>query len=192
MLQENLYKIIIFLLIIIVGYLLLKTPYSQAPKSINKLNTTIIESNYAELNQEDQALVDAAEAAMANTYNPYSHFAVGAALRTANGDIITGTNYENAAYGSTICAERAAILRANSMGEQDFVALAVIGSGLRPSLEPITPCGACRQVIYETADRKTGNLRLILSNTKKNKVYITDIKDLLPLAFGPSALGLRK
>lgn len=147
------------------------------------------ETSYQELNPQYQELLDAAQEVLKNSYNPYSKFFVGAAVLAEDGTIISGTNFENAAYGSTICAERAAILQANSMGYRKLTAIAIIGHGqdfIMP--EPIAPCGACRQVIYEVSDLQTQSIEVIMSNTKKDKILISSIKHLLPLAFGPQDL----
>lgn len=92
-----------------------------------------------------QQLVDAARAASARAYCPYSAFPVGAAVLTTDGAIASGCNVENASSGLTVCAERNAIARAIAEGAKAIVALAVY----TPTPEPVTPCGACRQVIAE-------------------------------------------
>ena len=92
-----------------------------------------------------RALLAAAQAATGNAHCPYSRFAVGAALLAEDGRIFTGANVENASYGLTLCAERAALVTAVSAGARRFQALAVAG-GTRT---PATPCGACRQVLAE-------------------------------------------
>jgi len=147
-------------------------------------------TDYASLSPVYQKLVDSASYVMSRAYNPYSKFHVGAALLADDGEIITGTNFENAAYGSTICAERAAILRANSEGKRNFKAIAIIGKGRDfDSESPIAPCGACRQVISEVAQlTDNGDMEVIMSNTKKTQIIIARISDLLPLAFGPKDL----
>ena len=90
-------------------------------------------------------LVDAARAASANAYAPYSRFAVGAAVLAADGRLFTGCNVENASFGLTVCAERNAIAQAVAAGVRDIVAVCVH----TPTPEPTPPCGACRQVILE-------------------------------------------
>ena len=123
-----------------------------------------------------QKLVDAAEKAMYFAYNPYSHFSVGAALLTADKEIICGANIENSSYGCTICAERAAISTANSKGKRDFTMIAVIASQTEIEIEnPVAPCGICRQVISEFAFLNNHDIKIIMSNADKSKVIISSI-----------------
>ena len=94
----------------------------------------------------DQELVELAFTMLERSYVPYSHFPVGAALECADGTVFTGCNVENAAYGSSICAERTALVKAVSEGHRDdFTRIAVVGN----STEPCWPCGACRQFLSE-------------------------------------------
>ena len=125
------------------------------------------------LSIEDQKLIEEAKEARKASYSPYSKFAVGAALRTADGRIYRGTNIENASYGLTNCAERTAIFKAVSEGKREFEALAIIAD----SDSPCSPCGACRQVMAEFQVKK-----IILANLK-GEVRITTIAELLPSAF---------
>ncbi|WP_129408660.1 cytidine deaminase [Marinitoga lauensis] len=125
-------------------------------------------------NQEKfELLYKKAKEALNNSYSPYSKFKVGAALITKSGKIYTGTNVENASYGLSMCAERIAIFKAVSEGEKDFEALVVIGD----TDEPISPCGACRQVIAEF-----GVDEVILTNLKKD-LKIMSVEELLPYGF---------
>jgi len=144
-----------------------------------------------DLSARNKGLLQAAENVMKHSYNPYSKFYVGAALRTIDGQVIAGTNYENAAYGSTICAERAALLRANSMGYRAYDSIAIIGKGETfKAEEPIAPCGSCRQMLFEASQIAGINLEVIMSNTDKSKIIISNINELLPLGFGPKDLGV--
>jgi cytidine deaminase len=124
-------------------------------------------------------LVEAARAAMAMSYSPYSGFPVGAALLTEAGDVIVGTNVENASYSLTLCAERAAVARAVARGVRRFRAVAVASRG-RP---PASPCGACRQVLAEFSP---GMEVLVAGVEGAYSRYL--LTDLLPAAFGPESL----
>lgn len=137
-----------------------------------------------ELSAEDQELVRAAIGATANSYARYSNFNVGAALRLADGSITTGANQENAAFPSGLCAERCAIFAAQSHHpEHAITALAIAAknvNGLMP--DPVSPCGACRQVILEMEYRYQQPVRILLYGTRG--VYcINSVKDLMPLSF---------
>ena len=148
-------------------------------------------TSYSKLSSKQQKLVDSAEAVMEHSYNPYSHFFVGASLLAKDGTLISGTNVENAAYGSSICAERSALLRANAMGYRQFEAVAIIVRAEKSNVkEPSAPCGSCRQMLNEVAQLAGKNLIVILSNTKKDKIILTSIRELLPLSFGPADLEM--
>jgi cytidine deaminase len=95
-------------------------------------------------------LLEQARRAAEASYSPYSHFRVGAALLCKDGEVITGTNVENRSYGLTNCAERSAIFSAVSTGKKDFQAIAI---STPDSEQAVAPCGACRQVLSEFADR---------------------------------------
>lgn len=146
--------------------------------------------NYQELTDLQRKALNAAEEVLKNSYNPYSNFFVGAAL-FAEETIVSGTNFENAAYGSTICAERSATFRANAMGLRRFSGIAIIARGANFDTTEVTgPCGSCRQVLYELAQLSGTEFEVVLSTTKKDKVVIATIKELLPLGFGPLDLGI--
>jgi cytidine deaminase len=119
-------------------------------------------------------LVAAARQARERAVAPYSNFKVGAALETVDGAIITGCNIENASYGLTVCAERVAMFKALSDGHRHFTRMAVVAD----TQEPTSPCGACRQVLWEFGH----DLEIVLAN-------LTDVKGrhqmaaLLPLPF---------
>ena len=120
-----------------------------------------------------EELISAAREVRENAYAPYSHFQVGAALRTASGRIFRGCNVENLSFGLTICAERAAVLAAVAAGETRFEAIAVVAD----SVQPVTPCGACRQVLAEfSLDLKVCSVNL------QGKRYESTIAELLPRA----------
>ena len=137
------------------------------------------------LHPEEKILINRAKDTCFRAYAPYSHFRVGAAVRLANGEIVTGSNQENAAFPSGLCAERTALFYANSQyPEQAIKALAIAAHTQSDFLDrPISPCGACRQVILEAEMRYRNPIRIFLYG--KSEIYIIEsIKDLLPLAFG--------
>jgi cytidine deaminase len=123
-------------------------------------------------------LISAARSAQARAYAPYSQFRVGAALEAADGTVFIGCNVENASYGLTICAERAAICAAVSAGAKRF-RRAVVVSDVDP---PAAPCGACRQVLAEFG------LDLPIDGVGSKQTVSWRLSDLLPVAFGPEQL----
>ena len=128
----------------------------------------------------DRELVDLAFTMRERSYVPYSRFPVGAALLCKDGSVFTGCNVENAAYGSTICAERTALVKAVSEGHRDdWAAMAVVGN----SEEPCWPCGACRQMLYEFCP----NLTLLVAG-KDRSIQRIKLSELLPNGFGPRHL----
>jgi cytidine deaminase len=129
----------------------------------------------------DQQLVEMARQVRERAYAPYSHFPVGAALLGRSGRVYTGCNVENASYPLTTCAERAAVTKAVSEGEQEFEAIAVI------TATGATPCGACRQILREFGG-PDGDLRVIVADTAGNVRAFT-IAELLPEGFTPDQLG---
>lgn len=148
---------------------------------------------FEELSEEEQKLLQAARKTMKRAHNPYSRFYVGAAV-SANGKVVTGANVENAAYGESICAERSALVGANALGYGDRCkAIAVVARGRdSPTTKITAPCGSCRQMINEFAQRSgvDEDFKIILSTTRFDKVVVTTIGELLPLAFGPRDLDL--
>lgn len=133
-----------------------------------------------------EELITAAIEARRNSYSPYSHYQVGAALLTANGQIITGCNIENAAYGPSNCAERTAFFKAVSEGIREFSAIAIVGS---PEGEALTqyayPCGVCRQVMREFCE--PAQFQVIVAKSEAD-YCVTTLAQLLPESFGPANL----
>ncbi|MBX9898270.1 MAG: cytidine deaminase [Qipengyuania sp.] len=132
----------------------------------------------------DDALIAAARAAARNSYSPYSNFAVGAALRFADGSVATGANVENASYGLALCAETVAVGKAMADGIRGGLEkVAVTG----PGDEVITPCGRCRQVLNELA--QLGGTDPEVLCVAANEVRRVKLSELLPHAFGPANLA---
>lgn len=128
--------------------------------------------------EEKQSLIDLANEARRRAYVPYSNYRVGAALRTKSGRIFTGVNVENAAYPTTMCAERVAVFKAVSEGEREFDVIAVVTDNGG------SPCGSCRQVMAEFGL----NTIVLIADGKGNLVKQTTVAELLPEAFTPAHL----
>ena len=128
-------------------------------------------------------LIAAARAAMERAYAPYSRFRVGAALRFADGAVVTGANVENASYGLSLCAETVAVAKALSDGRrQGLIEAAVAASGT----DIVTPCGRCRQVLHELA--ALGGTDPVVHCCGRGEVRAVPLSALLPQAFGPDSL----
>jgi cytidine deaminase len=128
------------------------------------------------MKSELEQLVDAAREAREFAYAPYSHYAVGAAVKTRSGKIYTGCNIENAAYPTGVCAERVAIFKAVSEGERELVSLAVVTSNVG------SPCGACRQAFSEFA---ADDAVIVLAPVRGSNRKRFTMNRLLPDRFGP-------
>ena len=138
-----------------------------------------------ELPEESRKLVDAALEATQRSYAPYSHFYVGAAVKLDNGIIVTGNNQENVAFPSGLCAERTALFYANAQyPEVPVKALAIVArdSSGKVTQEPISPCGACRQVMLETENRFGKPIQILLASAEE-VIVLERASALLPLAF---------
>lgn len=130
---------------------------------------------------DQKQLIEEAKVAREKAYVPYSKFKVGAALITVDGKVYHGCNIENAAYSVTNCAERTALFKAYSEGDTEFAKLVVIADTERP----VSPCGACRQVISELCPK---DMKVVLTNLK-GLVQETTVEDLLPGAFSSEDLN---
>ncbi|OQX64727.1 MAG: cytidine deaminase [Anaerolinea sp. 4484_236] len=129
-------------------------------------------------NEEQQELIALANDVRKNAYTPYSNYAVGAALRGKSGRIYTGVNVENAAYPVTMCAERVALFKAVSEGEQEFDAISVVTDNGG------SPCGSCRQVLAEFGL----DIIVLIADGDGNLKEETIVSELLPGSFGPKDL----
>ena len=137
---------------------------------------------------DDEALIAAARQSATRAYAPYSNFHVGAAVLTAEGDIVAAANVENASYGLSLCAETNAIMAAVSAGARRIARIAVIGY---PASDPQTsapamPCGRCRQIMVEFAPRETGVLLIAPDGSGVREIAVGE---LLPHAFDSDALS---
>jgi len=147
--------------------------------------TTVLEyTSIEELDSINQELIIKAKEATQSSYSPYSKFRVGAAILLENGEIIQGSNQENSAYPSGLCAERVAMFYANSKFPDvavKSIAIACYNNGQFLD-RPIPPCGSCRQVLLETEERHNTPMKVFLYG-QKNIFEIENIKQLLPLYF---------
>jgi len=153
------------------------------------IETKVTIYQYDELNSEFQLLINLAKEQIKKAYAPYSNFQVGAAILLENGETVTGSNQENSAYPSGLCAERVAMFYANSQFPDVAVTAIAIAAFTNGSFlaEPVTPCGSCRQVLLETEMRFEKDIKIFLYGT--DQIYlIENVRQLLPLCFEKSSL----
>ncbi len=142
----------------------------------------------------DQLVQRAREAAL-RAYAPYSRFSVGCAIESVDGEVVLGANMENACYRLGICAEIAALTAASQAFGLDRIArVAVAGGHIGPGgtlagQAPVTPCGGCRQAIYEAADLSGRDIQVISANGDGTETIVRTIRTLLPDGFGPASLA---
>lgn len=146
--------------------------------------------NIDELSQEDKRLMEEAIKATQNSYAPYSQFKVGAALLMEDGTIITGSNQENAAYPSGMCAERVAIWKAGAAFPNKKVnSIAITANSPHKTVDrPVGPCGACRQTLLEYEVNQQEPITLIFMGEVGNVVKTSSISEMLPFSFDGSYL----
>ena len=143
-----------------------------------------------ELQEEDRQLMNKASAVLPEAYAPYSHFHVGAAILLENGKIVTGTNQENASYPIGLCAERIALAAASSLHpDLKIKTIAVtIKNFNKPTLEPVSPCGTCRQVLLEKEQHSDSVIKILLKGEGEKVYALNSVSSLLPLSFGTKDL----
>jgi len=154
-----------------------------------KTEITVYESK-KELPEDFKELLKLAHKSVKDAYAPYSKFKVGAALLLENGELIGGSNQENAAYPVCICAERVALSAAASLYPKvPIVAIAITAKSHRVKIkQPISPCGTCRQFMSEVEDKHQQSFKVILHGVS-GPIYVVDsVKELLPLSFDSSFL----
>jgi len=154
------------------------------------INIPVVAKQENELTEQEKALVEEAKAATYRSYSPYSMFSVGAAALLSDGTIVSGSNQENSAYPSGLCAERTTIFYANSKyPEKSVMMLCVAARDTEGKFteRPIAPCGACRQVLVETETRYHQPMKIMLYGTK-HTYFIGSARELLPVSFDSSFL----
>lgn len=141
------------------------------------------------LSAADRELMESAAAATATAYSPYSHFQVGAAVRMADGSVVTGSNQENVAYPSGLCAERTALFAASArFPGQAVEALAIVARNAAGKWVEASPCGACRQVMAEVQVRQNRPLRTLVYLKGGSIRIFSNVESLLPFSFDDSSL----
>lgn len=157
-----------------------------------KIEIPVIVYDFDDLSEADKKLVEEAKKATYQSYSPYSHFRVGAAVLMANGEIVTGSNQENAAYPSGLCAERTALFYANSTYPETAVKTICIAARNEIGLftnQPVSPCGACRQVMAEVETRSKCPLRVLLFGN--DGIYeFKGVESLLPFSFKSESMNV--
>jgi cytidine deaminase len=159
-------------------------------KELHITTTFKVFENLSQLPKDIQSLMNEAVAIRKKAYAPYSHFRVGAALLLDNGKIVLGSNQENAAYPSGLCAERVAIYQAGAIyPEAKIVTIAITAaSDSNPTLSPIPPCGACRQSIAEYEFKQDTPIEIYFMGEKGEIYKSNSINNLLPLSFNSTSL----
>lgn len=141
-----------------------------------------------DLTEADAKLLSKAREVTEMAYAPYSHFKVSAVALMNNGEMVNGTNQENASYPVTICAERVLLSAVSSIFPNEAIDTIAISYNSKNSAVPISPCGVCRQALAEYEERTHQPIRLILSGMQGEVFIIKNATDLLPLSFKSSSL----
>ena len=150
----------------------------------------LIFNSLDELHSNDAYLLEQAEKARQNSYSPYSKFSVGAALLLESGNVILGSNQENASFPAGLCAEGVALFNAGANHRTEIIKAIAITAGSEENLvnRPVPPCGICRQSIIEYEKNQKSPIRILMKG-QYGPIYICDsISDLLPLGFDSSFL----
>lgn len=150
-----------------------------------KIELSFISAVLSELSDEEQQLVSNAKSAFKTAYAPYSGFLVGSSVLLENGEIINGSNQENAAYPSGLCAERVALFYAGARYPEikvKTIAVSVLSKNFEIN-DVISPCGACRQVMAEYEDKQGQSIKVILHSPTDEVLIANTVEDLLPFMF---------
>lgn len=154
-------------------------------KTISLESKILIYEDRSEIPADIANLIAKAEEAARRAYSPYSHFSVGAAIMLNNGQIVTGNNQENAVYPCGLCAERTTAFAASALyPEVPFSIIAVTAiNPVKTLTEPVSPCGSCRQVLYEYEQKFGQPIQVILSGQEGPVYHLRCVADLLPYTF---------
>jgi len=141
-----------------------------------------------QLSEQDQSLVKSAEKGFENVHAPYSRFSVGSAVRDVQGRVTNGSNQENAAYPSGLCAERVAIFAAKSQSKVDLESIVVLAKNEKGQSADAFSCGNCRQVMLEYASIQEAPIKIIMQRKEGDFVCLDDVRLLLPFSFASGSL----
>ena len=150
-----------------------------------KIELSFISAQLSELSEQEQQLVANAKSALKTAYAPYSGFLVGASVLLENGEIINGSNQENVAYPSGLCAERVALFYAGAKHPDvkvKTIAVSVLSKNFEVT-DVISPCGACRQVMAEYEEKQEEAIKVILHSPNDDVLIANRVEDLLPFMF---------
>lgn len=159
-------------------------------KEIEHTTTFIVYDTVDELSSDDKSLLDTAIKMRDTAYAPYSNFSVGAAILLSNNEIVTGSNQENAAYPSGMCAERVAVYSAGALYPGVSITKIAISASSSNKIvdQPVGPCGSCRQAIAEYEFKQEIPIQLLFMGEKGKIIKTNSLNDLLPLSFDKSFL----
>ncbi|MGZ4043215.1 MAG: cytidine deaminase [Bacteroidia bacterium] len=160
------------------------------PKQLTINTEFIVYDSIEDLDNSDKELLERAKEATLSAYAPYSNFYVGAAVLLENGSIVTGTNQENAAYPSGLCAERVAVFSASSLYPNTKIKAIAVSARTKNKklIMPLSPCGACRQSMCEYEVKFASPIKVIMAG-EEGPVYISaSLSNLLPLTFTAASL----
>ncbi len=159
-------------------------------KEIEHTTKFIVYDTVDELSSDDKSLLNTAIKMRDSAYSPYSNFSVGAAILLANNEIVTGSNQENAAYPSGMCAERVAVYSAGALyPDVSITKIAISASSSNKTVnQPVGPCGSCRQAIAEYEFKQEIPIQLLFMGEKGKIIKTNSLRDLLPLSFDKSFL----
>ena len=155
-----------------------------------KIELNFTSAKFSELNSQEQELITNAKSALLKAYAPYSGFLVGSSVLLENGEIVNGSNQENVAYPSGLCAERVALFYVGSRFPNvkiNSIAISVFSKSFEVN-DIISPCGACRQVMAEYEDKQQKSIRVILHSPNDDVLIANKVQDLLPFTFKSSQL----
>lgn len=143
---------------------------------------------FGSLSAQEKALISLSEESLKNAHAPYSNFTVGSAIRIADGGVYSGSNQENAAYPSGLCAERVAMFKAKSESKKPIEAIVVIARNGKGEAADAFSCGSCRQVMMEYAGLQNEPIKILMRDKDENYIVLDDARLLLPFSFEAKAL----